>query len=355
MQKVGRFLWIHRLLVGCAALLAVGSYFSLAALSRPSRVGLLQARPKSLDFGYVWEATDFQWPISIDNVSQEDVRIADFAKSCSCAKAEPQSIVIPAGGSATVTLTIDLAARLPNDESPQRDFEVVIVPIIDKQSERSHFVVRGKVRAAITLAPRNIDFEDSLTRGLQFAPQVAVATCHTPIDQLEVRADESIVHVVVDRTASPPAGFIFEVTPSDMLPDGPFRANIAIIPVTADGARLPATELRVQGVIMPDVRSVPSVIDFGVGSVGDVREETISLRAVSGRPFVPEWDPASSNNAVVEPIGADEHGTYRFTVRCALTASSDQTDTVVFRIHRSGEDSKLVTIPIAYFGVADGR
>jgi hypothetical protein len=75
------------------------------------------------------------------------------------------------------------------------------------------------------------------------------------------------------------------VTPSDGLPVGDYRCEVAVKPETESGQLLPTKSIRVFARVIPDIKATPECVVFGARRVGEVSDETIALSSVTGQSF----------------------------------------------------------------------
>jgi hypothetical protein len=311
----------------------------------------LYVRPAYLDLGEVWEQDRFPWDLVIENRSKEDIRIRDFSTSCSCLAIEPKSLLVPARKSAAVKLTLKLTTRALGDESVVRNFDVMIRPMAKAVPNPPTWTVRGKVRSAITLTPRLVNFEDRLVRGLSFESQTVMVTSHTPITRLAISSDETIVRVTSRKVDRPTSGFKLAVLPSDTLPEGSFRTEITVQPIALDGALLPAQHLTVDGKVMPDVQPIPTAICFGASKLGETLSETITWRSTSRRPFTFDEIKGTSKELSVKSLGKDMDGNFRFIINLQATELRNQTRVLHFIVRKDSERPIDIPVAASYFGV----
>src|SRR6266849_4991614 len=71
----------------------------------------LSVKRSALDFGEPWEEKNFVWKLPIQNVTNRDIRVHDFALSCGCLEIEPKSLTIPAQETREVALKVDLTQQ----------------------------------------------------------------------------------------------------------------------------------------------------------------------------------------------------------------------------------------------------
>src|SRR5262249_45577904 len=68
----------------------------------------LRIKASALRFGEAWEERRFVWKLPIQNVTNHDIKIKDFALSCGCLDIEPRTLTIFAGETHEVALKVDL-------------------------------------------------------------------------------------------------------------------------------------------------------------------------------------------------------------------------------------------------------
>lgn len=108
---------IRLLIAGTAlALVGVGAVRMNEFVEPPSTpqavvINGLAVAAEHLNFGEAWENLYFEWLLPIENRHNQDVQIERLYLSCTCLKADPSELVIPAGRTREVRLTLDLTAR----------------------------------------------------------------------------------------------------------------------------------------------------------------------------------------------------------------------------------------------------
>lgn len=340
----------------CVAALAAGGAYWVA--TNPARVAAAQnvlvVEEPSLAFGEVWEVKGFVWKVPIFNRSGEDVTIQGFEASCACVDVKPRSLVIPAGQTAEVRLTVDLTKRSTEADrsTAARAFEVMLSPRWQGEgSHRTIWVLRGRVRTALDLSPQTLRLGE-LTRGQPFRSQKATVSPRTPLEDLEAGCDSSLARVQVKRLKGSEGKFELEVSPERMAPAGPLRFDVKIRPVARGGKRLPTIALPVEGFVREDIQAAPEAVAFGVVPVGQTVAETLFLRSAGNRDFKVEKVGVSSEGAKVEPT---ERGTSApgraFRVTQRVSRSGHQAGTITFTVRQAMGQTLRIVVPVSYHGI----
>jgi hypothetical protein len=191
----------------------------------------LSVKPSALEFGDAWEEKNFVLKLPIQNVTNHDIKIHDFALSCGCLDIEPRSLTIPASQEREVALKVDLTQQrgLPEIGQAERLFAVQITPLQNMQAwPRTGWNLHGTVKSRITLDRLAIGFSDSPVKGEPPVTQAAMATVHISAKALIPRYDSKIITVVVKPQEASANHFDVEVSPTATLSPGPFKTELAL-------------------------------------------------------------------------------------------------------------------------------
>ncbi len=116
--------------ITCAAMLAAWAIYEFALPTRvaPPQNDVANAlgltiSASCLDFGEVWEDSQFKWVVSLENRSTQELVIDGFGSTCTCTDISPNSLVIPPGKARDLHLTIDLTMKSGQGGTAQRDGE----------------------------------------------------------------------------------------------------------------------------------------------------------------------------------------------------------------------------------------
>lgn len=85
-----------------------------------------------LHFGEPWAQRGFQWTLPVRNVSAFDVEVLEWEPSCgACTNVAPPSLVVAAGETRDVTVTLDLTKRRAVEgDAASYPFAVALRPIV---------------------------------------------------------------------------------------------------------------------------------------------------------------------------------------------------------------------------------
>lgn len=120
-----------------------------------SAAAKLKISAEYLDFGTVNQQPDFEVSLPIENLSGEDIEIAEFVRSCTCTSIIPSSLSIPANSTRSVTAVINLMPKTAEEFTlGTRPFFFELSPRL-AESDRviANWRVHGKVASPLTANP----------------------------------------------------------------------------------------------------------------------------------------------------------------------------------------------------------
>lgn len=356
-------------LIGVVVVAGV-SYYLLRPT--PALTEALVVAPANLDFGEVWENKGFVWTLPIENHTKTAIAISKFEASCECSSIEPQSCVIPAGQKMEVRLTLDLTREadepakvspnrsevglksvLGEDQAP-RDFTLQIIAQTPEGLPPQEWILRGRVRSAVTLAPRVVYYGESPVRGdaSTFSARTADVTALVPLRDLIAKCDPNLATLEVVRQIKDQNRFEVRITPSATLPAGAFKFDVMVYPVLSGGEELPGVSLIAKGRVREDIQVAPSELALGARLVGEKVEEAISLYSLSGKSFVIKRFEASSDTSLKLPTTAEPASRYAYSVTQMISKLGSQAGEILFFVQTSEADAQLVApLKVSYFGI----
>jgi hypothetical protein len=314
----------------------------------------LSVPAEKLDFAEVWETDRFAWTLPVENCGSERVAVTGVVGSCQCLTVEPQQFALDPGGRIDLRLALDLRPRSGEKaESGVRPFSVVLMPIIKPEPGRvwrsPEWKVSGRVRRVLD-APDEVwlgthsEFAPALLpRSVTVVPKVPVRSLRATVDRSDIVADVSADRERPDR-------FVVELTAKDGGSYGPgdISWSVTLHSVAADGTELPPKTIRLTGRIVPDVRSEPLEVLFPARTVGDVVEEVVSLRSLTGTPFRIERMTTEGAGVSVEPMG--EGAGYH--VRLRLDSAGEHRGVVTFTVEAR---DRVYRVAVPVVGTALGE
>lgn len=368
-QRSRRGAWLIGIVlaIACAAAYLLGS---AANHDHQAKRGLSVA-PEKLDFGEVWESGHFLWTLPIQNTTGESLEILNFASSCSCVAVHPNSVVIPAGKTAEVRLTLNLtngsdagdasagAETRPDGgkgEPPSWPFQAQITPQVRGGIPyQESWVVKGRVRRPFHIEPPALDFGENLLREGSHPSRSADIVSYVPgLNDLNANCDGSKATARLEQVAGSPGRYRLTVTPNPSLPSGPFRFQVRITGTTPDRTNVPGF-VSAYGVVLRDVYAQPDTVVFGARPTGETCEETLLLRSRSGKAFTVRSVQSDPEGLVAQDMGRVADGKL-FRLSQRISELGHRQGMVRFSI--TGEDGANlteITVSVAYHGMAPER
>jgi hypothetical protein len=336
------------LLLSCAAALWLGSASKRLV---GANEGLIVSEAH-LNLGEIWEDERLPWTLPVRNSTTADIEIIDFDSSCNCLAIEPRSLVIPAGETADLRLTLYLSNGLVDEAAlPIRNVELKIVPRIrDHLPQQAGWTIRGRVRSAVSLAPRTVYCQ--IVQGQPNASGTVLVTPHTRLAGLTVQCDPSKASVQQIRRQGDPARFELRITPLSALPEGAFRFPVIVQPIDTDGRPMPSLTLPVEGMVMEEVQAVPSSVLFGSRTVGEIATDTVLLQSLTGKRFEVEGMQVDSEDVTVEPVVQANVVGMPFALRQRISRPGHQLRNVTFSIRTQDDRHLKISVPLSSYGVA---
>jgi hypothetical protein len=317
----------------------------------------LTAEPASLNFGAVWNSDRFRWTLPIQNTSETTITVKGVDGSCSCTSVRPTAFVLKPGQRLELALTYDLASRTRDADSTTVPFENGIVAHGPDDKPIASWTVRGVVKHAFSCGPRELAFGESLVYGQPYLSKKLDVTCVEPCRTLIATTDPHYGAAVVTNTNADHKHFQVQVAPSSSLGLGMHKFNVALSAVLQSGERLPAVSVPIEARVVGDLRILPEVTHFGDVTLGEAREQTVSLTSRTGQPFDVASYECSSKDVSVLPIASkDAQGkVYRVKIRPSHVGAQESDVRFAITYRAAEGDPKaakeISVLSARYFGV----
>ncbi len=300
---------------------------------------------KYLNFGEVWENEHFTWRLPVENRGETTVEVESFSKSCACLSVEPQCFVLKPGERLELRLEINLTSLA--DEAGYVSLR--LWPRLKETGRENQTMglgpdwkLGGRVRRVLAF-----DRYLFLGRSSELAqsppvPSIPI-TVLVPLESLIVRSNLPGFSASVQW---PQAGHaMLCLTSVSRRAVGEFEGKVTLQPVIKAGKLLPPQQLRFGGQIVPDVEVVPSALQVGGRLLGEVFDEVVSLRSLTGRAWRAVRTEAEGDGLSVEAV----EGGGRFRVRQKVCRVGSTTNRVRFHAELDGQQV-VVIVPVAYTG-----
>lgn len=346
--RAARMAAVVLLALACAAAYWVGSITWGGRLVNEG----LQVDPARLDFGEVWEDGHFCWTVPLQNPTAKDLEIRAFESSCSCLSIRPSGLRVPAGGTETIELVLDLTHASREDmDLPVRDFSVMILPYIrDGKALVEGWKLHGRVRSPFKVSPPTVYFWDGVIQGRPSTPKRVTISGHFPLQKLSTKYDPTVLSV---RTVRQPdeRTYELEVVPQPSLSEGRFAAEVLVQAWDNSGVSLPTKSFNVQGVVQGRVVPFPFEIASGPKVLGDEVVQFVNLRSLTGELFELEDVENSSKEISVEVLTKGPRDMHRLRLVQRVGHTGHQSAEVRFRGRLERAGACVVPLQVAYYGI----
>jgi hypothetical protein len=338
----------------CAAAAYLGAVLGYAFLrpayapSREEATVHLSIPAEALEMGTVWEDDRFAWTVPIENRETLPIEVASFSTSCNCASIAPESFVLEPGERCELHLDIDLTKQTkPNGEVSISLFpRLKTTPGSELEKRRPpQWTVKGHVRRILKLQ-RKVE----LGRCSEFSQPMPVRSIPieilTPLESLSAQCNSTNFSTWIELPPSGEGKATLFIKQSKSLPVGEFHGTVTLKATRKGGKLLPARKLEFTGRIVPDIQAVPPVVQVGGRRLGEIFEDVVVLRSMSGKALGAMRAEAEGEGLSVE---ADkESGGY--CIRQKVCREGSQTNRVRF-VTESGKHPVTIAVPVSYTGI----
>jgi HYDIN/CFA65/VesB-like, Ig-like domain len=336
-------------------LAATGAYW---VGSNPARVrskeGRLLVDLAALNFGRTWEDSAFKWDLPVRNPGATDVKIVTFATSCRCVSIEPQQLLVRAGETQYVHLTLDLHNL---SSGPAQAEEALFSSTIQGELAGLHgetfrpvmWTIQGRVRRLFTVSPPVLTFSHPLIEGEPFPSRDIQIVSHTRLSRLKASCEPDLGVLVLQPDAKDPLKYALRVRPKPDLQAGLFSFRVLLHPEALEG-RLPLFAIPVEGRVNTDLQLSPTFLQFATHRVGDRVREHVVLSSLSRKPFKIERIVNGVPGVTVEPVTI-EADLKEYCVTQHIAKAGNQTGTVLFHVRPQAGFPVVLSLRVGYFGL----
>lgn len=319
---------------------------------RPT-VGGLYVDPTSLALGEVQETATYPLRLELRNTSSQRKRVIDIRGSCGCTAIEPRELVIPPGGTGSVTLSIDLSERgvIPSGIS-RRPFSVRVDPLFAGDlNPTPGWLVTAEVVSVVTVDVARLGFAEGHVHQSGVVPRRVRVETHTPLSGLQA---EVVPPNAGTATLVPTAAGRYDlmIAPSLSLPVGPFRFAVQVRPTATDGTPLVVIPVEVLGEMLPTVRAFPRTIIIGEIDTPGTAEAEVVLTVPLGESWRVGTISSDAEGTKVTAVGSAPDGGVRYRVEQPGTKVGDQQVVVTFAVLGPDERKETVRVELRYHGRA---
>lgn len=310
----------------------------------------LSIPPGALIIGTVWEDDRFDWTVPIENKEAVPVEVASFSRSCNCLSIEPEAFVLEPGERRNLHLQIDLLAK---QTKPSGEVSISLYPHLKMMSEAElakrrppKWTLKGQIRRVLAL-----DRSVYLGRYSELAQPLPAREIPievlVPLQSLSVECSLPSFTASVELPSSGQGKTVLRLVQSTSLPEGPIQGTVTLKPVRQKGKPLPVRRLEIAGKIVPDVEAVPPAVQVGGRRLGEMFEEVVVLRSMTGKTLGTVR--AETNGEGLSVEADKQSGSYR--VRQKVCGEGSQTNWIRF-FTKPDKHTITIMVPISYTGIA---
>jgi hypothetical protein len=239
----------------------------------------LVIQPHYLDIGTLWDDDHYSWSLPVENREAETVSIDHFSTSCNCLSTTPSRLELASGEKRDVRLSIDLASK----SGPKGDVSVRLRAMTVDGRMGPLWEVHGRVKQLLSTDKfLYLGRHSGLAQPL--APRRITIVSSAPLRSLTAETTLESLEASVEHAAAGKDTYVLTVSTDKKLSVGTVEGAVILKPVLADGQVLPPRRISVRGEIVPDLEAVPAGLQIGRRRLGDLIEESVTLRSLTGRP-----------------------------------------------------------------------
>jgi hypothetical protein len=313
---------------------------------------------ENVDIGTQPETQHYVHHFRIKNLAGESIRIARLGSTCDCADLSPdRDITVPANESVEIAATLRLQAR--SDCSGLNSSDRKAIPIWayysrNGKEEKASWAIECTILQSIvpkepivSLGMQSIQLPDLIrTTEILASEEVQRIDCEgslhwsLQIDEMPSRAPRVFAAKLYWKGERKPAKF-------DEL--------ISLRPIDREGKSMSVKQIRCIGEWVEDVISVPRVVAFGRRRLGEIGEEAIRFRSLTGAKFEIESRKTDDKTIAIERH-QDKQGPF-FLIKKQFDRDGEQSSNAMFEMQCSGPEGKKlqnsVTVLVTYCGYVE--
>ncbi len=334
----------------------------LTAIRRDRLQSCLQVDASALEFrDILWGGRSYTRHVTLQNASPHTVVVERFLTSCGCIDVSPDSLELPPGATADVHVSVDLKDFMPTHF--EETFIGSVVPVLQPPLESQAWRISGRTRTVFQLSESQLDFDFDYGHDTRHASKQLQIRNLSGRGQVFAYCDQSGVSVSLASSQEKQWDYILTATPPAGLPIGEHRfdVNLQILEMAegqwAPSQDLPTTSVPVRLAVAPPVRVDPDTVLLGIGKVGEVLVETVTVGTTDGSVCkVVSTDVSGSTSLAVRRIastGEDEPESMSFEISQILSDPGTCRSTVTFSV-QAGEDRALYSVTVTVYSQCIG-
>lgn len=302
----------------------------------------LLASLEACDLGEIWEGSEINCVLPIENLEDFPIEVEGFSFSCNCIEVNPSSFVIDSKERMDIRLRIDLSAR-----PKSTDVIVYLRPRL-KTGPNGEFrkCSEWKLKAKIR---RSFDVKQMENFGLfpvaaqPLLPLSFPINIFAPVKSVSASVDDVGFSISTTQSTDPHT-WTLRLTPPRMLPIGEFSGTVTIQAVLKDSGRVLVKKVLYRGSILSDYETVPSYVQVGGRKLNSSIQETVTIRSIINKPFN-----VIKINMLGDGLAADLVSPGKYIIRQNILHLGSQINHVQFVVETLA-GPQIIDVPVAYTG-----
>ena len=273
-------------------------------VANPLSTSPLYVAPNEFDFGVGWEQGSHKHAFTLHNRTAQPIAITQWRTSCTCTDITPHTLEIPARGSASVAVTINLsAAYSAKADSPDQRLSISVEPILfSGVATQTAWTFSGKARRIFVEYP-------SISGTLDYLeppkPRTILFKTHFPLTDADVTSSSPLLRASIRTLDGEAKSHQIDVSLVGDLTLGRFDSSLKLTGRSL-GQDLPELPIPVIVDVLADVFAEPPFIHFGIVESELPSRQSLKLRSRHQRPFdvlevQSPWPTLTVNHRSMEP------------------------------------------------------
>lgn len=229
------------------------------------------------DFGTVARGADVRHLITVTNLYEEDVAIADVKTTCGCTAAKPDRTLLKTHEKAYIEVKMDTVKFMRQKDS---NVDVTLTFHGAKGSARKtvRIPIHAYIRPDVVLTPGNVDFGSvEYGAGAERKVEIAYAPGRQDWAIRDVRVSNDSLEASVEETgrSSSRVHYVLSVRLKESARMGTLQEQVTLITNDSNAEEVPVL---VFAQVEPDIVITPASLPFGTLKPGQTATRTLILR-----------------------------------------------------------------------------
>jgi hypothetical protein len=242
----------------------------------------LQIAPELLALGEMPAGKDHVLEIPDFNAGDEDVLVDGASTSCLCTRVEPASFRVPAQGTVTLRVHLDLSPKSGQDltKATREVAHHLKFDVAGAEGSGPSWTLQGRVVNPYEVSPAFAQFDEQLVAGSEFSACELTVQGRSALRSLEARCDARWASV--QTLPQPDGSYRLRIRPNSELNVGSHEFQVELVGTDSAGQALPAQPVPVLARVVDDVFALPRAVSYGLVPLEQSTEREILFSSRAG-------------------------------------------------------------------------